>query len=96
MNPESVGNLTDPSTWPVEKSPLPTSTFEVKSPQEDDPDNPYGDYDNTIQGDVLIDTSQTEMIHQPFLMNSDKLVREVLLETGMNIQCFVRYEVGQN
>ena len=95
MNPESVGNLIEPSTWPVEKPPL-LPASEIKSQQEDDPDNPYGDYDNTIQGDVLIDTSQTEMIHQPFLMNSDKLVREVLLETGMNIQGFVRYEVGQN
>jgi translation elongation factor EF-Ts len=57
--------------------------------------NPYGDFDNTVSDDSLIDNSEEEMIHQPFLMDSDRLVRDVLLESGMRIKSFVRYEVGQ-
>jgi translation elongation factor EF-Ts len=36
------------------------------------------------------------MIHQPFLMDSDVLVREVLTETGLRVHDFVRFEVGQS
>jgi translation elongation factor EF-Ts len=35
------------------------------------------------------------MIHQPFLMDSEVLVRDVLIETGIRIQDFVRFEIGQ-
>lgn len=92
MNPESVGNLYDLNTWPRSKEAKSTET-NVK--QVDNVDNPYGDYDNSVSDDVL-DPAQKEMIHQQFLMDTDKFVREILLEAGMNIKSFVRYEVGQN
>ena len=91
MNPESVGNLYDLNTWP--RSKVAKTETEVK--QVDNVDNPYGDYDNSVSDDVL-DPAQKEMIHQQFLMDTDKFVREILLEAGMNIKSFVRYEVGQN
>ena len=94
MNPTSVGNLKDPSTWPKPKESMKAETVETKA--EEKGDNPYGDYDESITNTELVDTSQNEMIHQPFLMDSEKLVRDVLLEAGMNIKSFVRYEVGQN
>ena len=93
MNPESVGNLQNPQTWPKSKSseePIITeSSTTVKGE-----DNPYGDYDTTVSEDEF-KTSETEMIHQPFLFDSDRLVRDVLFETGLDIKGFVRYEVGQ-
>ena len=92
MNPESVGNLQNPQTWPKSKSseePIITESSTVKGE-----DNPYGDYDTTVSEDEF-KTSETEMIHQPFLFDSDRLVRDVLFETGLDIKGFVRYEVGQ-
>ena len=55
---------------------------------------PYSDYDTTFSEDEF-KTSETEMIHQPFLFDSDRLVRDILIETGLNIKDFIRYEVGQ-
>ena len=56
---------------------------------EDDPDDDTESYDDDVK------TSETEIIHQPFLFDTDRLVRDVLLETGLEIKGFVRYEVGQ-
>lgn len=41
-------------------------------------------------------STHTEMIHQPFLLDTDRLVRDILIEVGLNVKAFVRYEVGQN
>lgn len=91
MNPESVGNLHNPQSWPKQKSlKEPNSSAE----KGEDLMNPYGDYDTTVSEDEF-KTSETEMIHQPFLFDSDRLVRDVLLETGLDIKGFIRYEVGQ-
>jgi len=95
MNPESVGNLQNPQTWPKskekssEQEPIITESSTVKGEE-----NPYGDYDTTASEDEF-KTSETEMIHQPFLFDSDRLVRDVLFETGLDVKGFVRYEVGQ-
>ena len=95
MNPESVGNLQNPQTWPKskekssEQEPIITESSTVKSEE-----NPDGDDDTTASEDEFT-TSETEMIHQPFLFDSDRLVRDVLFETGLDIKGFVRYEVGQ-
>jgi len=94
MNPESVGNLQNPQTWPKSKEksseePITESSTTVKGEE-----NPYGDYDTTVSEDEF-KTSETEMIHQPFLFDSDRLVRDVLFETGLDVKGFVRYEVGQ-
>ena len=94
MNPESVGNLHNPQTWPKSKEksseePIITESSTVKGEE-----NPYGDYDTTVSEDEF-KTSETEMIHQPFLFDSDRLVRDVLFETGLDVKGFVRYEVGQ-
>ena len=95
MNPESVGNLQNPQTWPKskekssEQEPIITESSTVKSEE-----NPDGDDDTTASEDEFT-TSETEMIHQPFLFDSDRLVRDVLFETGLDVKGFVRYEVGQ-
>ena len=48
--------------------------------------------------EVFVQVSVTEdaMIHQPFLMDSEVLVRDVMTETGLRILDFVRFEVGQS
>ena len=94
MNPESVGNLQNPQTWPKSKEksseePIITEPSTVKVEE-----NPDGDDDTTASEDEF-KTSETEMIHQPFLFDSDRLVRDVLFETGLDVKGFVRYEVGQ-
>lgn len=91
MNPTKIGNLHDPSTWPKKKE----KEVEKEEPkkQMDNADNPYGDFDETVTD--IVDHSVQEMIHQPFLLDSDRLVRDVLLEAGLSIKSFVRYEVGQ-
>ena len=95
MNPESVGNLHNPQTWPKskekssEQEPIITESSTVKSEE-----NPDCDYVATPSEDEF-KTSETEMIHQPFLFDSDRLVRDVLFETGLDVNGFVRYEVGQ-
>jgi len=89
MNPKSVGDLHNSDTWPKIKE---VSNEEVnKKPvnPEDDDDFDTGSEDDDIK------TSETEIIHQPFLFDTDRLVRDVLLETGLEIKGFVRYEVGQ-
>ena len=40
--------------------------------------------------------TEDAMIHQPFLMDSEVLVRDVLAETGLRVLDFVRFEVGQS
>ena len=95
MNPESVGNLQNPQTWPKskekssEQEPIITESSTVKSEENLD-----CDYVTTPSEDEF-KTSETEMIHQPFLFDSDRLVRDVLFETGLDVKGFVRYEVGQ-
>ena len=94
MNPESVGNLQNPQTWPKSKEksseePIITEPSTVKGEENLD-----CDYVTTPSEDEF-KTSETEMIHQPFLFDSDRLVRDVLFETGLDVKGFVRYEVGQ-
>ncbi len=96
MNPTTIGNLSDPSTWPRKKESKSDSDIKpAEQKTESDAENPYGDYDTTVSDENLIDTSEEQMIHQPFLLDSDRLVREVLLETGITVKDFVRFEVGQ-
>ena len=90
MNPESVGNLDDPNSWPKAQDKKSVEKAEV----EDNPDNPYGDYDTSVSEDDF-GSSEKEMIHQPFIFDTDRLVRDILLDSGLNIKGFVRYEVGQ-
>jgi translation elongation factor EF-Ts len=40
--------------------------------------------------------TEDAMIHQPFLMDSEVLVRDVLTETGLRVLDFVRLEIGQS
>ena len=52
--------------------------------------------DESVSEEDFIGTTETAMIHQPFLLDTDRFVRDILLEVGLNIKGFVRYEVGQN
>jgi len=89
MNPESIGDLHNPETWPKKKEPEPETEAKVK-PEGDEDD----DYDTGAENAVQMN-SETQMIHQPFLFDSERLVRDILLETGIEIKGFVRFEVGQ-
>ena len=91
MNPESVGDLSNPKSWPQpQKKEKPVQ----EETEEDNPDNPYGDYDESVTEEDF-GTSEKEMIHQPFLFDTEVRVRDILLDAGLNIKGFVRYEVGQ-
>ena len=87
----------DPSTWPKKKeAPKIQEPAPSDGEKKDEEYNPYGDFDNTVTDDNLVDMSEEEMIHQPFLLDPQVLVRDVLLETGITVKDFVRFEVGQN
>jgi len=87
MNPETVGDLHNPETWPKKKE------TELETKDKSEAENEDDDIE-TVDANVAIN-SETEMIHQPFLFDSDLLVRDILLETGIDIKGFVRFEVGQ-
>lgn len=81
MNPTSVGDLSNPDSWPAMS--------------DDDVPKENKNEEETSEADFM-GTSETEMIHQPFLLDTDRLVRDVLLEANLDIKYFARYEVGQN
>lgn len=89
MSPESIGDLSNTSSWPKSKKEEPK-----EAKKEGDEHNPYGDFESETSSDDFA-TAEKEMIHQPFIFDSDRLVRDVLLETGLDIKAFIRYEVGQ-
>lgn len=89
MNPESIGDLNDRSNWP-EKTGSPIEPEKVIDQDEHDNDDPPPPSGSDLS------TSSKEMIHQPFLFDTDSLVRDVLIDAGLDIKGFVRFEVGQD
>ena len=83
MNPSSVGDLSNPDSWPA-----------IKDEEKEDRSSNSEEDRQTSEADFM-GTTETEMIHQPFLLDTDRLVRDVLLEAGLDIKYFARYEVGQ-
>ena len=81
MNPSSVGDLSNPDSWPAIKD-------------EEKEDSSSSEEDRQASEADFMGTTETEMIHQPFLLDTDRLVRDVLLEASLDIKYFARYEVG--
>jgi len=91
MCPETVGDLSNKDSWPVpgggdKKAKEVTSQEEVNDGWEEE---------ETVEVRDNLSTSAIEIIHQPFLFDPERLVRDILLENGVDIKGFVRFEVGQ-
>ena len=93
MNPSSVGNLDDTTTWPK------VNRGNLESNGDRNPEKGEGvkeDENWEHLGDANSeDLSCNELIHQSFLLNNDLLVRDILLQTGIRVKNFVRFELGE-
>lgn len=87
MNPESVGNLNDRTNWP-DKTEKSAEAEPITDGQEEGHE--------ILPSESDLTTSAKEMIHQPFLFDTDSFVRDVLIDAGLDIKGFVRFEVGQD
>ena len=54
------------------------------------PDEDWSQYD-----DQALRVETNELVHQPFLANTSVQVKDVLLEAGLELKHFARYEVGE-
>ena len=91
MNPTSVGNLDDPSTWPVRNKDI--NDVEYKSEKgEGVKEDEDWEHVGEAKGE---ESSRKELIHQAFLLDSDIVVRDLLLQSGMKIKSFIRFELGE-
>lgn len=88
MNPTMVG---DPSQEPskVEKR----EKLKVDEPRGEGEmaDEDWSQYEDQ----ALANLNTTELVHQPFLANTSTLVKDVLMEAGLEVKQFARYEVGE-
>lgn len=93
MNPSSVGNIDDKATWPSRSQDnLPTENSNIFDKGEGVKDDENWDHVGEAKnGDI----ASNELIHQSFLLNSEILVRDLLLETGLKVKHFVRFELGE-
>jgi len=89
MNPLSMGDVT-------ESKESPEVAAEVKKVDEPQGEGVQADEDwSKYQDDTLSGNTSTELVHQPFLTNSAVSVKEVILEAGLDVKNFARFEVGQ-
>lgn len=89
MNPTSIGDL---STFTQSKS---NETDEGES-ENKAPKGADAEVDSEVERLDEKKEDAAELIHQDFLLNSESKVGDVLLQTGIDIKGFVRYEVGQD
>ena len=54
------------------------------------PDEDWSQYE-----DQALSINTNELVHQTFLANTSLAVKDVLLEAGLEIKHFSRYEVGE-
>ena len=93
MNPTSVGNIDDKGTWPKSSQDdvqVESNNISEKGEGVKDDEN-WEHVGEAKDGDI----SHNELIHQPFLLNSDIRVRDLLLQTGIKVKHFVRFELGE-
>jgi len=92
MNPSSLGNIHDTSSWPRSKK----ENIPVHEPEKSELDEGVKEDENwTHLGEDKSDSdSSNELIHQPFLLNTEILVRDLLLQTGIEVKTFLRFELG--
>ena len=79
MNPLSVGNINDTSSWPrSKKENIPASEHEKSELDEGVKEDENWSH---LGEDKSDSDSSNELIHQPFLLNTEILVRDLLLQT---------------
>jgi len=92
MNPLSVGNINDTSSWPrSKKENIPASEHEKSELDEGVKEDENWAH---LGEDKSDSDSSNELIHQPFLLNTEILVRDLLLQTGIEVKTFLRFELG--
>ena len=91
MNPTSVGNLDDPSTWPVRNKDIKDVEYKSEKGEGVKEDEDW-EHVGEAKGE---ESSRKELIHQAFLLDSDIVVRDLLLQSGMKIKSFIRFELGE-
>ena len=91
MNPSSVGNLDDPSTWPVRNKDITDVEYKSEKGEGVKEDEDW-EHVGEVKGE---ESSRKELIHQAFLLDSDIVVRDLLLQSGMKIKSFIRFELGE-
>ena len=99
MNPRSVGSLDDTSTWPnQQKDTVSDHAHTPATPDEPKEEGIKEDENWAHLGEAQESgkVSSSELIHQTFLLNPDILVRDLLLQTGITVKDFVRFEVGED
>ena len=94
MNPLSVGNINDTSSWPRSKKENIPPVNEHEKSELDEGVKEDENWEH-LGEDKSGDASCNEMIHQPFLLNPDILVRDLLLQTGIEVKTFLRFELGE-
>ena len=45
--------------------------------------------------DSQLSVNTSELVHQPFLANTALVVKDVLMEAGLEVKDFARFEVGE-
>ena len=92
MNPSSVGDINDNSTWPKsKKDSIPSNDPEKSELGEGVKDDENWEH---LGEDKSEFASTNVLIHQPFLLNTEILVRDLLLQTGIEVKTFLRFELG--
>jgi len=94
MNPSSVGDLNDTSRWPDSK----TDNIAPNEPEKSELGEGVKEDENWEHiGENKPDfDSSSELIHQPFLLNTDIIIRDLLVQTGVEVKTFIRFELGQD
>ena len=94
MNPSSVGDLNDTSRWPDSK----TDKIAPNEPEKSELGEGVKEDENWEHiGENKSDfDSSSELIHQPFLLNTDIIIRDLLVQTGVEVKTFIRFELGQD
>merc|ERR1719273_307084 len=99
MSPKSVGSLDDRSTWPSQPKSADSDQLQIQNKPEEPKEEGIKDDENWAHLGEAQESgrdSSHELIHQAFLLNTDILVRDVLLQTGITVKNFVRFEVGED
>ena len=92
MNPSSVGNLDDTSTWPEAGKDDLARVDDNSEKGEGIKDDENWQHLGEAKAESF---SCNELIHQSFLLNNEVLVRDLLLQTGITVKNFVRFELGE-
>ena len=92
MNPSSIGNIDDSSTWPKNNKQATVNENLTSEKGEGVKQDEHWEHLGEAKHE---NSSSNELIHQSFLLDNDLIVRDLLLQTGMRIKSFVRFELGE-